>query len=507
MAACCTVAAYLVMRVLALHGTIIPRTAPLQYAGPAKPLGLQQPSSVLTLNISGITCAACVESIERGLKSLPGVLAATVSMVTYEAVVKHTNAVTVADVLAEVAQLGYGADVVETNGSGNNIEDADRVRAASIQTWRAALIGASTCTVATILIGSTPDYLDVYWAPHFRLYAQAALCVLAVMFFGSQIHHEAAIAARHGRTDMSLLTSLGTLLGLLKSVYLVAVSPREASLRHASLLTSTTMLTVVVIGGRFLKVVAMRHSMSSVLDLSLQMPESVSLMESQNASSCPVVVPLGSVRKGDCLVIYPGDVIPTDGIVRSGLGYVSETHISGEILPVSKSSGQVVIAGSANQDAQLFVEVTRVGRVTWLQQALQLIADGNARKSGTQELVDRIAPYFVNAILIIAFTAGILHYLRSTNLSDAADRLIAVLLCACPCAIGLASPTAVTIGIGRVPLLSPMLLIHSNESVRNGFEIQCHAVRGKRLHRICRHSQDNTVRQDRYTHDRRAHGP
>lgn len=440
------------MRVLALHGSVIPRTSLLRHAGAAKPLGFQHQSSALTLKISGITCAACVESIERGLESLPGVLMATVSMVTYEAVVKHTYAVTVADVLAEVETLGFGADVVEMDGSGNNIEDADHARAVSIETWKAALIGATTCTVATILIGSFPASLDVYWGPESRLVVQAALCILAVLFFGSQIHHEAAIAVRHGRIDMSLLTSLGTLLALLKSIYLVTFLPLEELSRQTPLLTSTAMLTAVIIGGRFLKAVAMRHSMASVLDLSLQMPESVSRMDLRDGNSCSIVIPLRSVKKGDCLVVYPGDIIPTDGIVKSGSGYVSETHINGEILPVSKSSGQVVIAGSANQDAQLLVEVTRVGRVTWFQQALQLIADGNARKSGTQELTDRIATYFIKVILTIAFAAGILHYLRGATSSEAVDRLIAVLLCACPCAIGLASPTAVTIGIGRVSL-------------------------------------------------------
>lgn len=137
-------------------------------------------------------------------------------MVTYETIVKHSFAVAVADLLAEVENLGYGCSVAELDGSGNNIEDADRARAASIEKWTTALMGATACTTAMILITYSPASFDVYWSRNSQLLAKtAALCILTVLFFGFQIHYEAAVAVRHGRTDMSLLTSLGILLALL----------------------------------------------------------------------------------------------------------------------------------------------------------------------------------------------------------------------------------------------------------------------------------------------------
>jgi Cu+-exporting ATPase len=148
-------------------------------------------------------------------------------------------------------------------------------------------------------------------------------------------------------------------------------------------------------------------------------------------------------------LIYPGGIIPADGTVVRGVGFVAETHLNGEILPIRKSAGSDVFAGSVNQDGLLYVKVARMGSSSWAQHILKLMLDANLRKSTTQELVDFITGWFVGVILVIAGSTGAWYFLAGYTVSASIDRVIAILLCACPCALGLASPTAVMVGIGE----------------------------------------------------------
>lgn len=447
MAACCAVAAYIIMRVLALSSSPFGRSPlhRLQSQESSQPLEISDRKS--TIKVGGITCAACVQGIERELRARHGVLSTTVSLATHEAVVNHSSAVARTDLVAAIESIGYEADIVDVDDPGISIEAVDQERLAAFMAWKAALIAATIGTLATMVVDYLPwSILKAQWN---KLLLQAASCAFVVVVCGFQIHYEAARAVWYGRTDMSLLTSLGTLLALLKSLSDTIMVHQEIADREL-LFRSTAFLSTVIIGGRFLKAIVMRQSSASVVDLSMQMPESVKILNPGSGAESFAFVPLSAVKKGDCLVIHPGDIVPVEGIVAGGSGFVSETHLNGEILPVKKSTGEIIFEGSVNQDTQFLLEVTRAGRVTRLQRALQLITEGNSRKSGIQEIADMVAGRSIGITLIIAFAVGVIQYSRGASFRDAADRLVAVLLCACPCAIGLASPTAVTIGIGNI---------------------------------------------------------
>jgi Cu+-exporting ATPase len=456
MAACCTAAAYLVMRVLILSDAF----ALPQRKTSEKLSGISDNITTI-LKIGGITCSTCSDSIRKGLEGIPGVLAVTVSMVTHEAITKHHNHVSPKDLIAEVESLGYEADTTEVAGAaegmGNTIEaieEADRERLAAVRAWRTSFIGASILTLVVLMIGNLLAAATVQVSLRVLSYSQAIFSALVVLFFGFRIHHEAVRAICHGRLDMSLLASLGICLGFFKSMLLLDLPRRQSSATDAPLFGSTAILTSVILGGRFIKATVSRKSFTSIGDLAIRLLECVTLTSAEDYGvRKPTIVPLKSVKRGDYLIIHPGDMVPVDCLVVEGSGYVSQTHISGEVLPVSKSANQNIFAGSTNQNSQFLVKVIRIGTMTWLQRTLRLIIEGSLRKSNLQEVTDLVASKFVAVILGIALATGIWHILGGSTLSESMDKLIAVLLCACPCAIGMASPTAVSIGIGKVTLV------------------------------------------------------
>jgi Cu+-exporting ATPase len=448
MAACCAVAAYLVMRVLSMN-----KALGLESIFPANnACKTYQDNTLCTsrLNIKGITCAACVDTIQQSLEGITGVFSAPVSIITSQAVVIHGASVPLGDLVRKIEDLGYDAE--ESGGntiSDDDIEEADRARASSIEQWRKLLIGSAICTFVMEITARVPASSRSYWSPMSQTLLQASTCSLVVLVFGHPIHREAITALRYWRLDMSLLASLGTLLAYLRAIHIIASHPSKHHRQNLSLFESTALLMTVIVGGRFLKSTLMRQSLLSLNALRMHIPESATLVHGDQGSEKLETVSIAEVKKNDCLLIYPGGIIPADGIVVRGVGFVAETHLNGEILPIKKSAGSEVFAGSVNQDGLLFVKVAQMGSSSWVQHILKLMLDANLRKSTTQELVDFVTGWFVGVILVIASSTGAWYFLAGYTVSTSIDRVIAILLCACPCALGLASPTAVVVGIGE----------------------------------------------------------
>ena len=249
MAACCAVAAYLVMRVLSMNKalgleSIFPSTNPCK---------TYQDNTLCTsrLNIKGITCAACVDTIQQSLEGITGVFSASVSIITSQAVVTHESSVSLGDLIRKVEDLGYDAE--ESGGntiSNDDIEEADRVRASSIRQWRKLFIGSAICTFVMEITARVPTNSRTYWSPVGQTLLQASACSLVVLVFGHPIHREAIAALRYWRLDMSLLASLGILLAYLRAVHIIASVPSKHHGQNLSLFESTALLMTVIVGGK-----------------------------------------------------------------------------------------------------------------------------------------------------------------------------------------------------------------------------------------------------------------
>ncbi|KAI9743696.1 MAG: hypothetical protein M1818_003012 [Claussenomyces sp. TS43310] len=470
--ACCAVGAYVIMKMLTIYNTL-QADSPTRsgddflskgrYGKLAKSSVLQtEHPGVCRLKVTGITCAACVKSIEDALTSRPGIRSAVVSLYLSQAVIHYDpKAVSVASIVATVEGQGYDVEDVSTAKDVSiDITAADGERDRSIRAWKKAALGATATTMSVVILALLPD--DGYRRWRLLGGLQALLCAVVVIYFGRDIHFEAFQAIRRGTSNMSLLTSLGTLLAFAKSLQHFILSALTKDDVHRlggqTLFDSTALLTCVVIGGRLLKAMVTRRAAASLTSLATLMPETAVLLMGESNDLNVAMVPLDTLHTSDRVVVYPGAVIPADGIIVHGTSNVYETHMTGEILPVTRSEGAKVFAGSLNQDEQLIIQVTETGQATWLQKSLRLMADGDTRKSETQEIADRVAEWFVVAILVLACAAGFRSW-WSGNLtwSKSLDRTIAVLLAACPCALGLGTPTAVMMGLGLASRASIIL--------------------------------------------------
>ncbi|RDW74227.1 hypothetical protein BP5796_07669 [Coleophoma crateriformis] len=437
--ACCAVAAYIIMRMISVHDSIKAHTN--------KITGDRECPESCRIKITGITCPACVETITSTLLAMPGLTKVNISHIISQALIVYTpKVVHVEDIVAKIEELGYEAEnLVATQDWAADIEEADARRKRAIDEWKTALYGAGVLTILIIALGLLPASVNIYLDPYTKLWVEAVLCAMVIAFFARQIHYEAFLALKSRRSEMSLLTSLGMILSFVGSVYGIF----SAKSMDASSFESTALLSCVATGGRLLKSIVVRQSVSSVSSLATLVTETAEVLTGTSQEDGTVTMALNKLQTGDLVVVGPGDIIPVDGRILDGCGNIVETHITGEILPELKSKGSHVFAGSMVHDTNLVIEVTRVGRLTWLQHTLQLMAEGDAKKARLQEMADYLAARFVFVILTLAvFTFAKPLVCEAVSLAKGLNRMIAVLLCACPCALSLSSPTAVMIGLG-----------------------------------------------------------
>lgn len=440
--ACCAVAAYVIMRMISVHGRIKAQTEKITTG-----LEIERTESC-RIKISGITCPACVEAIESALSTTPGLKKIKISQLLSQALIEYTpKDVMVEEIVSKIEDLGYGAErIVAVQDWVSDIREAGEERARSIGDWRIALYGSGTLTLLILASGLFPARLGIYLDSGTRLLFEAVLCAVVIAIFGRQIHYEAFVALQSRRTDMSLLTSMGIVLSFFGSLTDVITGNHTDSTSFES----TAILSCVAVGGRFLKSIVMRQSTSSVSSLASLITETAEVLTGSSKEDGSVTIGIDKLQIGDRVVVSPGDIIPVDGKILDGCGNIGESHVTGEIMPLLRSKGDHVFAGSVNHDTHLVIETTRVGQLSWLQHTLHLMAEGDAKKASIQGLGDFIAARFALIILAVSvFTFAKTSWVESAGWAKAFHKVTAILLCACPCALSLASPTAVMIGLGK----------------------------------------------------------
>jgi Cu+-exporting ATPase len=407
-------------------------------------LGYEVPPQKRTLSVRGMTCASCVAAVERGLLAIPSVFSASVNLATETAVVEASPTVQNDDLIRAVAATGYTATPLEETAP-----DEDKVaRDLEIRRLgRKALVGGLLSM--PLMLGSFPTWFP--WWPRL-LTEHLVLFLLATpvhVWVGWQFHRGFWAALRHRTADMNTLVSVGTSAGYLYSVLVTFVPSVFATggLEAGVYFETVAVLHTLIILGRYLEARARGRTSEAIKKLmGLQAKTARVLRDGQE-----VDIRVADVQVGDLVVVRPGEKIPVDGIVHDGASAVDESMLTGESLPVEKHAGAEVFGATLNKTGTFRFAATKVGKETVLAQIINLVEEAQSSKPPIQKLADKIAGIFVPLVLGIAIVSfGVWMLLGpAPALIFALSNFMAVLLIACPCAIGLAAPTAVMVGVGK----------------------------------------------------------
>ena len=420
-----------------------------------KPAKTEESVERRELVVTGMTCASCVASVEDALRGVAGVRAADVNLATERARVELDPARALDSALVRaIERAGYGALVLSEDRAERAVmEERERaVRAAYLTTLRRRLVVAAALAVPALLLSMAdlafPQLAEVEW----RGYVLFLLATPVQLWSALPFYRGAISAARHGRTDMNTLIVVGTTAAYAVSVvatffpqafFALGLEPH----RFLYYDTSTTIVALVLVG-RYLEARARARTSDEVRALAALGAKTARVRRPGGAEE---EVPIERLAVGDVVIVRPGEIVATDGIVLAGSSAVDESMVTGESVPVEKAAGDEVTGGTLNRSGTFRFRVTKVGADTLLAQIVRLVEEAQGSKAPIQRLVDRIASVFVPIVFVIAFAgaAAWLVFGPQPSLGFALTTFVAVLIIACPCALGLATPTAIIVGTGR----------------------------------------------------------
>jgi Cu+-exporting ATPase len=378
--------------------------------------------------IGGMTCASCVRRVEKALAKVPGVEQVSVNLATEKATVHAEPSVSRDQLLAAVTKAGYEATFVEP--------EAAPVAAPAHTGELVAVIVSALLTLPLVLpmLG-----LDL----HLGVWVSLAFASIVQFVLGARFYAGGFKAVRAGEGNMDLLVALGTSAAWGLSVYELFAHPGEPA--HLYFEAAAVVITLVRFG-KWLEARAKRQTTDAIRALDALRPDRARIRDA--ATGIEREIALAEVRNGDLAIVRPGERLPVDGVIREGRTHVDESLITGESLPVAKETGARVTAGSINAEGAIAVETTATGAETTLARIIRLVESAQAEKAPIQRLVDRVSAIFVPVILVIALVTLAGWLLTGAGAETAVLNAVAVLVIACPCALGLATPAAIMAGTG-----------------------------------------------------------
>jgi Cu+-exporting ATPase len=381
-------------------------------------------------SIEGMTCASCVARVEKALKSVAGVQEAVVNLATERATVKAVG-VSVGALIAAVDKAGYRAVAFDDNA-------AEPVKASKGEPlWPVLLAAALSLPLVLPMVGMLfgADWmLNGWW--------QLALATPVQFWLGARFYRAGWRAVRAGAGNMDLLVALGTSAGYGLSLYLL-FKHAEHGTPHLYFEASAVIITLVLLG-KWLESRAKRQTTAAIAALNALKPE-VARVRTANGD---LDLPLARVKVNDLVVVRPGERVPVDGVVVEGASQVDESLITGESLPVAKHEGDKVTGGAINAEGLLLVRTSAVGAESTLSRIVRMVESAQARKAPIQRIVDRVSAVFVPVVLVLAALTLLGWGIATGDWEQAILNAVAVLVIACPCALGLATPTAIMAGTG-----------------------------------------------------------
>ncbi len=411
----------------------------------------QSAARTLTIPIEGMSCASCVARIETGLAAVDGVSRASVNLATEQATVEFLPEVTsAAHIASAISSLGYKpgsplAASADDRAGPPGKEDRQGAAQRRLQ-WR---FGFAAALTLPIMILGMSEHLGLPVSQAISFWTQFALATPIQFWAGWQFYRGAWAVARHGSSDMNTLIALGTSAAYGYSV-VATMAPdwlEAGGVTPAVYFDTSAAIITLILFGRLMETRAKGRASAAIRALARLQPRTARVSRNGREEDLPIE----QVQVGDLVILRPGEKVPVDGIVRDGVSAVNESMLTGESLPVDKKPGDAVIGATLNLTGSLTFEATKVGAETALARIIAIVDQAQAAKPPLAKLADRVAAYFVPAVVGIALLtfAGWLLLGPAPAFTIALINFVAVLIVACPCALGLATPTSIMVGIGK----------------------------------------------------------
>ncbi|WP_412677640.1 heavy metal translocating P-type ATPase [Brevibacillus agri] len=402
-------------------------------------LGYKVSTEKTELDITGMTCAACATRIEKGIKKLPGVIDANVNLTMERATVQfNPGAISTGQIIEKIKDLGYGAHQPEESAAKSD-DRGKEIRVQKTRFFVSAALSLPLLYTMVAHLGLTGIYM-----PHFLMnpWVQFALATPVQFIIGWPFYRGAYKALKNGSANMDVLVALGTSAAYFNSFFATLAGNTDKLYYE----TSAVLITLIILGKLF-EVLAKGRTSEAIKKLMGLQAKTATVIRDEKET----VIPLEEVVVGDFILVKPGEKIPVDGVVKKGTSAVDESMLTGESVPVDKKVGDSVIGATINRNGSLMIEATKIGKDTALAQIIKVVEEAQGSKAPIQRVADRISSIFVPIVVGISVLTFIIWYffMEPGNFTGALEPAIAVLVIACPCALGLATPTSVMVGTGK----------------------------------------------------------
>ncbi|KHF33157.1 Copper-exporting P-type ATPase A [Paenibacillus sp. P1XP2] len=431
-------------------------------------LGYGMMKETMDFDITGMTCAACAARIEKGLGRMPGVTRVNVNLALERARVEYAaGMVTVKDMEKKVERLGYKAVPKR------EAKDSAELRRQEIGHKRFKWMMAAILSLP-LLWAMTQHFPMTSWIPVPSLFLnpwfQLALATPVQFLIGGQFYAGAYKSLRSGSANMDVLVALGTSSAYFYSLFLT-IRSLGSDMHHPAELyyeTSSVLITLILVGKWFEALAKGRSSEAIKSLMGLQAKSALVLRDGRETS-----IPIDEVNTGDTVIVRPGEKIPVDGWVLQGVSSVDESMLTGESLPVAKREGDAVVGATMNKNGMLRIQAAKVGGDTALARIIKVVEEAQGSKAPIQRIADVISGIFVPIVVTIAIATFLVwyFYILPGQFPAALEKAIAVLVIACPCALGLATPTSIMAGSGRAAELGILFKGGEHLEAAQGIEV------------------------------------
>jgi P-type Cu+ transporter len=421
------------------------------------------PTEESHLLIEGMTCASCVLRIEKSLKTLPGVTEASVNLATNEAVIHYQpQTVDLNGIFEQIRKTGY--DATEVPNTRREIEEKEQQSEGKFKRQVREFIWAAALTLPVFVIGMS--HVKAGWAN----WVMFVFSTPVVFWFGRSFFINAWKAIKLRSADMDLLVALGTGAAYLYSIiamFFPALFAGTHGSHHVYFEAAAVIVTLILLG-HLMENRAKGRTSEAIKKLMGQQARTATIMR----NGLEETIDVDLVRVGDLVLVRPGEKIPVDGLVVSGSSAVDESMITGESQPVSKKAGDEVVGATLNKNGSLRFNATKVGKDTVLQQIVHLVEQAQGSKAPIARLADVVSSYFIPVVISIAIATFVLWYNfgPEPKITYAFITFVSVLIIACPCALGIATPTAIMVGTGRAAELG--ILIRSGAALERAHKLR-----------------------------------
>jgi Cu+-exporting ATPase len=421
-----------------------------------------------TLPVQGMTCASCVKRIEDALKNTDGVIDVGVNLATERATIKYNQAqVALPELKKVIADAGYSVPEAEAEKELVDTEREARRNEMADLTLKFILSGIAAAAIMVLMFFGPHIPIISTLPPEWITYIAFVLATPVQFWIGWRFYRGAYAALKHGTADMNVLIAVGTSAAYLYSV-VATFAPQLVAIGDmmpATYFDTSTMIIALILLGRLLEARAKGQTSEAIRRLTGLEAKTARVIRNNIEQDIPVE----QVKVADIIVVRPGEKIPVDGVVTDGYSSVDESMITGEPIPASKKAGDAVIGATINKTGSFRFRATKVGRDTVLSQIIRMVEEAQGTKAPIQRLADRVAAVFVPVVIGLAVLTFVAWYILGHQPLFALLNFISVLIIACPCAMGLATPTAIMVGTGKGAQYG--ILIKGGESLENAYRI------------------------------------